>query len=250
MLSRSAARGGALVAAVALVALAFVPATPSDAAATPAAGGGRVLGVAPALGLPGLAVRFSGAGVPRRVTYRVYFDVTTSDKVLVCSGTDGTRTTWRCTGRIPHRYGALGLHTVEMDATPATGTHTFEELSTFLVTDLGVTMAAPATTAPGDTVEFRITVANGNATAAHDVRVTDALPAGLRLERASAPCALRAGAVRCGPLRLGVRTTRVLTLTAVVTTAHRTHLFDRVSITGSPDPLRGNDTVRVELTVA
>ena len=85
------------------------------------------------------------------------------------------------------RYGSLGIHTVEMDATPTSGKGGFEELSTFLVTDLGVTMAAPATTAPGDTVQLRVTASNGNSVVARGVTVTDVLPPGLRLKQATAP---------------------------------------------------------------
>ena len=233
---------------VAVLACATTPAIPAHAAPSPHAVH-RVLHVAPDLGMPGSGVVFFGQSVPRHVSYRVYFDVTTSDKVPLCGGKTGTATKWRCIGRIPRRFGALGLHTVEMDAVPASGRGGFIELSTFLVTDLGVAMSAPATTAPGDTVQFKITESNGNAVAARGVRLVDGMPAGLHVTKVTAPCRLRHEVVRCGPFNMGVRTQRVITITAIVTARRPTHLFDRVVINGSPDPLHGNDAVRVELTV-
>jgi len=221
--------------------------------ATPATGTAprvtRVMTVAPSVGLPGTVVRFAGNHVPRHITYRVYFDVTSSDKVLLCLGATRTATSWACAGHIPRRYGALGLHTVEMDATFAPRRGGFEELGTFLVSDLGVTMASPATTAPGDTVQLRLTVANGNARTATNVRLHDRLPTGLAVKKVTAPCVHRAGLVSCGPLRMRAHTTRVFVITAIVTAMRRVHLFDRATVTGTPDPIRRNDAATVELTV-
>jgi len=206
--------------------------------------------VAPTLGLPGVAVHFSGGNVPRhllRIT--VLFDVTTRDKRPLCSTTNGASTKWRCTGRIPAAYGALGPHTVEMDATTS-GTGSIVELGTFLVTDLGVMLAAPAATAPGDTVQLRVTASNGNATVARGVHVTDHLPSGLRFVRATAPCKDVRGVVSCGPFRMGARSSRVFVLTTIVTARHHAHLSDAVTIRGAPDPLKRNDGARVVLAVS
>jgi uncharacterized repeat protein (TIGR01451 family) len=233
--------------AVALATATLVVSTFASAATPPRAG--RVLHVAPALGLAGVAVRFSGADVPRHLTILVYFDVTTRDKRLVCVARNGTSTRWGCTGRIPRAYGALGPHTVEMDASTPTGRGGFEELATFLVTDLGVTVASPASTAPGDTVQLRVTASNGDPTTASDVVVRDQLPAGLRFERATAPCHARAGLIRCGPFRMGPHTSRVLVFTARVTATRPTHLGDRVVLTGHPDPIASNDVVRLAIRV-
>ena len=205
--------------------------------------------VSPSLGLPRIAVRFSGSGVPRHLRITVLYDVTTRDKVRLCSATNGASTAWRCTGRIPAASGALGPHTVEMDATTASGRGGFEELATFLVTDLGVMMAAPASTAPGDTVTLRVTASNGNAAVARGVVVADRLPAGLRLTHATAPCKARRGLVTCGPFRMPARSSRVFVLTTIVTVQHRARLSDTVTIRGSPDPLKRNDVARVVLTV-
>jgi uncharacterized repeat protein (TIGR01451 family) len=234
-----------------LVALAFavcaVEPPPWAGAARPLAG--REMTVAPSLGLPGLKVRFSGSGVPRHWHFAVLFDVTTSDKRTLCVAGSGTSTRWRCTGRIPARYGALGIHTVEMDATPASVKGGFEELGTFLVTDLGVTMAAPATTAPGDTVQLRVTASNGNSVVARGVTITDALPRGLRLKHATAPCRVARGRITCGPFRMPARSSRVYVFTTIVTAAGATRLVDTVSIRGSPDPLRRNDAAHASIEV-
>jgi uncharacterized repeat protein (TIGR01451 family) len=223
---------------------------PAAGATAPASHPTRTMTLAPSLGLPGVAVHVSGTGVPRHLRLTVLFDVTTRSKVRLCSTTNGARTKWRCTGRLPARYGALGPHTVEMDATPVSGRGGFEELSTFLVTDLGVTMAAPATTAPGDTVQLRVTASNGNATSARGVLVRDYLPAGLRLSHATAPCTHRGGLVSCGPFRMPARTSRTFVLTTIVTVGHRARLSDTATIRGVPDPLKRNDVVRVTLAVS
>ncbi|HEV3329250.1 MAG TPA: hypothetical protein VGZ33_07615 [Acidimicrobiales bacterium] len=234
-----------------LVALTFavgaVDLSPSAAANLSRAG--REMTVAPSLGLPGLKVRFSGSDVPRHWHFAVLFDVTTSDKRTMCVADSGTSTRWRCTGRVPARYGALGIHTVEMDATPPSVKGGFEELGTFLVTDLGVTMAAPATTAPGDTVQLRVTASNGNSVVARGVTITDALPRGLRLKHATAPCRAARGRITCGPFRMPARSSRVYVFTTIVTAARATRLVDTVSIRGSPDPLRRNDAAHASIGV-
>jgi uncharacterized repeat protein (TIGR01451 family) len=214
-----------------------------------AAHSSRTMVVAPSLGLSGVAVRFSGTGVPRNLRFTVLFDVTTRQKVRLCSTTNGASTRWRCTGRIPRGFGTLGPHTVEMDATTASGKGGFEELGTFLVTDLGVLMAAPASTAPGDTVQLRVTASNGNATVARGVRIADLLPAGLRFKRATSPCRVRHDLVTCGPFRMAARSSRVYVITALVSIAHRARLTDSVTIRGSPDPLKRNDAAHVVITV-
>jgi uncharacterized repeat protein (TIGR01451 family) len=209
----------------------------------------RVMTVVPSIGLPGLPVRFSGRDVPRHLHITVLFDVTTKDKRKLCVASNGAHTTWRCVGRIPAHYGSLGIHTVEMDATmTATGVG-FEELATFLVTDLGVTMAAPATTAPGDTVQLRVTTSNGNSVVAHGVTVTDALPAALRLTHAPRPCTSAAGHITCGPFRMPARSSRVFVFTTIVAATHRTRFTDTVSIRGSPDPLHRNDAAHAAISV-
>lgn len=120
---------------------------------------------------------------------------------------------------------------------------------TFLVTDLGVTLAAPATTAPGDTVQLRVTASNGNSVVARGVTVTDALPRGLRLTHATAPCKLARGRVTCGPFRMPARSSRVYVLTTIVNATHATRLTDTVSIRGSPDPFRRNDAAHASIGV-
>lgn len=242
-------RGARRCAVVLAIALVCGLVATAASAAGPSAHSRRTMSVAPALGLPGVAVRFSGQGVPKHLRVTVLFDVTTRDKVRLCSTTNGSSTKWRCTGRIPAGYGALGPHTVEMDATTASGRGGFEELGTFLVTDLGVMMAAPASTAPGDTVQLRVTVSNGDATAARGVRVTDRLPSGLRLTHVTAPCRESRGVVACGPFRMGARSSRVFVLTTIVAAARRAHLVDAVEVRGLPDPLKRNDVARVEITV-
>jgi uncharacterized repeat protein (TIGR01451 family) len=236
-----------------LVMLAVALVTAPTGAIAASAGGrlraARLMVVVPDLGLSGLAVHFSGRDVPRHYFFTVLFDVTTSDKRRLCVASDGTRTTWRCTGRIPRAYGSLGIHTVEMDATPTSGKGGFEELSTFLVTDLGVTMAAPATTAPGDTVQLRVTASNGNSVVARGVTVTDVLPPGLRLKKATAPCKAAGARITCGPLRMPARSSRVFVFTTIVTVAHHSRLTDSVSIRGSPDPLHRNDAAHAPITV-
>jgi uncharacterized repeat protein (TIGR01451 family) len=232
------------------VALAVAAVAPAASASVAPARAMRSMSVAPALGLPGAVVRFSGGGVPRHLRLMtVLFDVTTRDKVRLCSTTNGASTKWRCIGRIPAAYGALGPHTVEMDATTASGRGGFEELATFLVTDLGVMMAAPAFTAPGDTVQLRVTASNGIDAVARGVLVADRLPRGLRLKRATSPCRAAKGLVSCGPFRMGPRTSRVFVITTTVTATHPAHLSDTVTIRGSPDPLRRNDAARVVLAV-
>jgi uncharacterized repeat protein (TIGR01451 family) len=230
--------------ALATSVLAVLASTP--AAAAPA----RAMAVAPSLGLAGAQVRFSGADVPKHVSFSVLFDLTTKDKVLLCTGATGTHTTWRCVGTIPAQFGGLGEHTVEMDATTASGTGDFLELSTFLVTDLGVLMTAPPTSAPGGAVALRVTVSNGGATVARGIVVTDQLPAGLRFERATSPCkATTRGLVRCGPFRMSRRSRRAFQLSTLVVAANGARLVDVVSIKGTPDPLRRNDRVRVLIKV-
>ncbi|HEV3212900.1 MAG TPA: hypothetical protein VGZ03_05825 [Acidimicrobiales bacterium] len=231
------------------VTLALAVAAPAGGAARSPHHARHTIVLAPRLGLPGIAVRVSGSGVPKHLRLTVLFDVTTKDKVRLCTTTNGASTRWRCTGRLPAHAGALGPHTVEMDATTLSGKGGFEELSTFLVTDLGVLLAAPASTAPGDTVALRVTASNGNAVRAHGVLVTDRLPSGLRLQHATAPCKLARGVVSCGPFRMGARTSRVFVLTTIVTVAHRARLFDAVTIRGAPDPLRRNDVARISLAV-
>jgi uncharacterized repeat protein (TIGR01451 family) len=240
---------GRCAAACAAATLALAAATPAAGAAGVAHHARHTIALAPRLGLPRIAVRISGSGVPRHLRLTVLFDVTTKDKVRLCSTTNGTSTKWHCTGRIPAHAGALGPHTVEMDATTLSGKGGFEELSTFLVTDLGVSLSAPATTAPGDTVQLRVTASNGNAVRAHGVLVTDRLPAGLRLEHATAPCTQAHGVVSCGPFRMAARTSRAFVLTTIVTVAHRARLADAVTIRGAPDPLRRNDVARISLAV-
>jgi uncharacterized repeat protein (TIGR01451 family) len=248
--ARAARRTTTLTAAL-LVAIAVMltarPAASSASSVRPRAS--KVMIVVPSLGLPGLPVRFSGRGVPRHLHITVLFDVTTKDKRKLCVASNGARTTWRCVGRIPAHYGSLGIHTVEMDATmTATGT-SFEELATFLVTDLGVTMAAPATTAPGDTVQLRVMASNGNSVVARSVTVSDALPAGLRLTHATRPCKSAAGRITCGPLRMPARSSRVFVFTTIVTATHRTRFTDTVTIRGSPDPLHRNDAAHASISV-
>ena len=233
-LTRTRVAAGALVAALGLGAPALGPVAGGATVARAA----RTMTVAPSLGLPGLAVRFSGTGVPRHLRFTVLFDVTTSDKVRLCVTTNGAATKWRCAGRIPRNYGALGIHTVEMDATTTSGKGGFEELASFLVTDLGVTMASPATTAPGDTVALRVTASNGNSVVARGVTVTDTLPVGLRLKHATAPCKAVRSRITCGPFRMPARSSRVLLFTTIVTVSHPARLTDTVSIRGAPDPLR------------
>jgi len=245
--SRSGVWRGAL-AGTAAIAVAL--AAPASAATGPASHARRTMTVAPSLGLPGVAVRVSGTGVPRHLHLSVLFDVTTTNKVRLCTTTNGASTKWRCTGRLPARYGALGPHTVELDATPVSGKGGFEELSTFLVTDLGILMAAPASTAPGDTVQLRVTASNGNATAARGVLVRDYLPTGLRLTHATAPCTERQRLVSCGPFRMGARSSRTFVLTTIVTVEHPAHLSDTATIRGTPDPLKRNDVARVLLAVS
>jgi uncharacterized repeat protein (TIGR01451 family) len=248
VLRRRTARRGRL--AVALVTALITPIALTSLTASAAQRPTRVLDVAPDLGLPGLAVRFSGSGVPRHLHLSVLFDVSTKDKHLLCSTTNGASTKWRCTGRIPRAYGRLGIHTVEMDATPVSGRGAgFEELSTFLVTDLGVTMSAPATTAPGDTVPLRVTVSNGNSVVARGVRVHDALPRGLRLKTSTAPCKVTHGGIECGPLRMPARSTRVFLFTTIVTASHPSRLVDTVTVSGTPDPLHRNDAAHASIRV-
>jgi uncharacterized repeat protein (TIGR01451 family) len=252
VLSRSRLARRVLAGVAVCLALAM-PATALAAARAPARGApgsiARTMTVAPALGLPGLVVRFSGRHVPVHTIYRIYFDVTTADKVQLCVGNVHAKTSWACAGRIPKRYGSLGLHTVEMDATTPTGRGAFEELSTFLVSDLGVSMASPATTAPGDTVQLKVTIANGNAKAATNVRVHDHLPAGLTIKKVTAPCIQKTGLETCGPMQLRAHTAKVVVITAIVTAGRGTHLVDKATISGSPDPIKRNDTATIELTV-
>lgn len=236
---------------VALLAALLAPIALTSLTAGAASRPGRVMVVAPDLGLPGLAVRFSGSGVPTHEHLAVLFDVSTKDKHLLCVTTNGRSTRWHCTGRIPRAYGRLGPHTVEMDATPVSGKGAgFEELSTFLVTDLGVTMSASATTAPGDTVPLRVTVSNGNSVVARGVRVHDALPRGLRLERATSPCTVSHGSIECGPFRMAARSTRVFVFTTIVTATHRSRLVDTVTVSGTPDPLHRNDAAHASIGVS
>lgn len=250
MLTRPLRAGPFAATLAAALAAGLVAPVAATAAAVHGSHARRTMAVAPSLGLSGVAVRFSGTGVPRHLRLTVLFDVTTRDKVRLCSTTNGTSTKWRCTGRIPAAYGALGPHTVEMDATTTSGKGGFEELSSFLVSDLGVMMAAPASTAPGDTVQLRITASNGDATTARGVRVNDRLPAGLRFERATAPCKASRGVVSCGPFRMGRRSSRVFVITAIVTAARHAHMSDTVTIRGAPDPLKRNDAARVVLAVS
>jgi uncharacterized repeat protein (TIGR01451 family) len=235
------------MALAALVVLATGSVASSASSVTPRSG--RVMTVAPSLGLPGLPVRFSGRDVPRHLHITVLFDVTTKDKRKLCVASNGTRTSWQCVGRIPAAYGPLGIHTVEMDATMTATGSGFEELATFLVTDLGVTMAAPATTAPGDTVQLRVTASNGNSVVARGVTVTDTLPAGLRLTHATRPCMSTGGRVTCGPLRMPARSSRVFVFTTIVSATHRTRFTDTVTIRGSPDPLHRNDAAHASISV-
>jgi hypothetical protein len=88
------------------------------------AAGRRTVTATPGAGVPGTSVTLSGAGVPPDLSFTVYYEVTSTKKVALCSGNNQDSDTWRCGGKIPVKKhaGAYGTHTLRMTGKAADGT--------------------------------------------------------------------------------------------------------------------------------
>jgi len=76
----------------------------------------RSVSATPGAAIPGIGVSLAGAGVPAKMNFKVFYEVTSTKKILLCSGNNGLSNSWHCGGTIPvkSKAGAFGSHTLRM----------------------------------------------------------------------------------------------------------------------------------------
>lgn len=110
--------------------------------------------------------------------------------------------------------------------------------------------AEPAAAVPGERLTYRLVVSNAGPSTARDVRVTDRLPAGLRLVSADRACRTVGRTVTCeaGALTAGATVTyRIVVRVASSVDAAIVNTAEVTSSTRDPDPSNNRSTKRVPL---
>jgi len=117
---------------------------------------------------------------------------------------------------------------------------------------LSIRKSGPATAAPGRRVRYVLTARNAGPSTAHEVVVTDRLPAGLRILRVPSACSPSAGTIECVLDRLAPGGSRSFTLVTRVKkgTKAGTVLRDVATIrSATPDPDLADNKAAVRTTV-
>lgn len=122
---------------------------------------------------------------------------------------------------------------------------------TFRAADLSIVKsAAPTTATPGTTQTYTLTVKNNGPDTAQNVRVADALPAGLTYVSANPECSLVAGTVACAVPAMASGDTRTFTVTTKVASSVDSRLVNTATVasdTTDPDPSNNTSTVTVPI---
>jgi uncharacterized repeat protein (TIGR01451 family) len=131
------------------------------------------------------------------------------------------------------------------DDTP--GNNTDEHKVPLAQADLSIVKSAdPTTVVPGTNQTYKLVVKNNGPDTAENVRVADALPAGLTYVSASPECSLAGATVACTVASLASGDTRTFTVTAKVASSVNGRLTNTATVNSdTPDPDPGNNTSTV-----